>query len=217
MAMALSRGAWRGSLAASGWVMLVAPSLAQTPGASDYRIGPLDRLDVSVFEAKELGVERAQVDASGRLLLPLIGPVTAEGRTTAELAAEIAARLGESYLRSPHVTVSVDEAVSQKISVEGAVNEAGVFELKGRTGLMEAVARAKGELRTANPHRVAIVRLVDGAPRAARFDLATIREGRARDPEVFAGDTVVVDGSAVKGLWRGLVETLPALVVFSYL
>lgn len=212
-----ARGLSPGSLALIAWLMLAAPSLAQTPGAADYRIGPLDRVNVTVFEAKDLSVEKVQVDADGRLPLPLLGPVVAAGRTPGELADEIAARLRVRYLQSPHVSVTVAEAVSQKVTVEGAVNEAGVFELKGRTGLMEAVARAKGESRTANPHRIAIVRVVDGSPRAARFDLAVIRAGRARDPEVIAGDTVVVDGSAVKGLWRGLVETLPALIVFSYL
>ena len=191
------------------------PTLAQT--RADYRIGPLDSLNITVFQVKDLTLEKAQVDAGGQIRLPLIGAVTAGGRTAAELSGDIARRLGETYLQAPQVSVVVSEAVSQKVSVEGAVNEAVVFELKGRTGLMEAVARAKGESRTANPRRVAIVRTVEGAPRAASFDLVAIRAGKARDPEVVAGDTVVVDGSAIKGIWRGLVETLPTLIVFSYL
>jgi len=190
---------------------------AEPSPESVARIGPLDAVSVTVFEAKALGVSHARVDAAGDLTLPLIGEVRAAGRTPTELADDIAQRLAARYLQSPHVVVTIAEAVSQKVTVEGSVNEAGVFELKGRTGLMEAVARAKGESRTANPHRVAIVRVVDGAPRAAKFDLTVIRAGRARDPEVIAGDTVVVDGSFAKGLWRSLVETLPALIVFSYL
>jgi polysaccharide export outer membrane protein len=185
--------------------------------STEYRIGPLDSLDVTVFQVQDLSLKKAQVDARGQLHLPLIGAVTAEGRTATELSTDIAARLGEKYLQSPEVSVVVVEALSQKVSVEGAVNEAGVFPLKGRTGLLEAVAEAKGEARTGNPRRVAIVRTVNGAPHAALFDLTAIRAGRARDPEVFGGDTVVVDGSRAGMLWRNLVETLPALVVFSYL
>jgi polysaccharide export outer membrane protein len=113
--------------------------------------------------------------------------------------------------------VTVAEAVSQKVAVEGGVNEAGVFPLTGRTGLMEMIAKAKGESRTGDPRRVAIVRSVDGTPHAAVFDLTAIRLGQARDPEVLAGDTVVVDGSRRGRLWRNIVEALPALVVFSYL
>ena len=184
---------------------------------AEYRIGPLDSLDITVFQIQDLSLKKAQVDSHGQLRLPLIGAVTAAGRTAAELSADIAARLGEKYLQDPQVSVLVVEALSQRVIVEGAVNEAGVFPLKGRTGLLEAVAEAKGESRTGNPRRVAIVRSIDGAPHAARFDLAAIRSGRARDPEIVAGDTVVVDGSRAGMLWRNLVETLPALIVFSYL
>jgi polysaccharide export outer membrane protein len=190
---------------------------ARAESAAEYRIGPLDSLDVNVFQVADLSLKKAPVDAYGQLHVPLIGAVTAGGRTAAELSADIAARLSEKYLQRPEVSVVVVEALSQKVTVEGAVNEAGVFPLKGRTGLLEAVAEAKGESRTGNPRRVAIVRSIHGAPHAALFDLAAIRAGRARDPEVEAGDTVVVDGSRAGMLWRNLVETLPALVVFSYL
>jgi len=190
---------------------------ARSEPLAEYRIGPLDSLDITVFQIQDLSLKKAQVDSRGQLRLPLIGAVTAGGRTAAELSADIAARLGEKYLQNPQVSVVVVEALSQKVSVEGAVNEAGVFPLKGRTGLLEAVAEAKGESRTGNPRRVAIVRSVDGAPHAALFNLLAIRAGLARDPEVMAGDTVVVDGSRAGMLWRNLVETLPALIVFSYL
>ena len=207
--------------AKAGVLALMAAALVVGGGGAEpiteYRIGPLDSLDVTVFQIPDLSLKKAQVDARGRLRLPLVGAVTAGGRTSAELSADIAARLGEKYLQNPQVSVVVVEALSQKVTVEGAVNEAGVFQLKGRTGLMEAVAEAKGESRTGNPRRVAIVRSVDGAPHAALFDLAAIRAGRARDPEVMAGDTVVVDGSRAGMLWRNLIETLPALIVFSYL
>ncbi|MGI8840428.1 MAG: polysaccharide biosynthesis/export family protein [Caulobacteraceae bacterium] len=192
------------------------PTASAVAAASDYRIGPLDKLDISVFQVKDLSFEKLQVDAAGQIRLPLIGAVTAAGLTAEALSAEIARRLGDRYLRSPQVTVVVEEAVSQKVSVEGAVNEAGVFELRGRTSLMEAVARAKGASKTANLHRVSIVRGVDGAPRAATFDLAAIRAGRARDPEVVANDVVVVEDSQAKVFWRAMVESLPALIVFSY-
>ena len=53
-----------------------------------------------------------------------------------------------SRLQSPQVTVVVNAAAGQKVSVDGAVNQAGVFELTGRTGLAEVVARAHGPSRT---------------------------------------------------------------------
>ncbi len=203
-------------------VCVAGPSLAalSTPPSTadvDYRIGALDKLDITVFQIKDLTVEKMQVDASGQILLPLIGSVMARGKTTSELSNEIATRLAAKYLQSPQVSVTVEEAVSQKVSVEGAVNEAGVFELKGRTSLLEAVARAKGAAKNANLHRVTIVRNVDGSPHAATFDLAAIGQGRARNPEVFGNDVVIVDDSKAKNFWHGLVEAMPALYVLSFL
>jgi polysaccharide export outer membrane protein len=185
--------------------------------AANYLIGPLDKLNITVFQVKDLSVENLQVDASGQILLPLIGSVMAKGKTTTALSAEIADRLKAHYLQSPQVSVTVADTASQKITVEGAVTEAGVFELKGRTSLLEAVARAKGVSKAANSHRVAIVRNVDGAPHAATFDLVAISQGKARNPEVIANDIVIVDTSKGKSVWHGMVEVIPALYLLTFL
>lgn len=211
--IALATPAWAGSDSAP----VDFPQAPASASEVDYRIGSLDKLNITVFQIKDLTIEKLQVDASGQILLPLIGPVVAKGKTTTELSAEIAHKLGEHYLQSPQVSVTVEEAVSQKVSVEGAVNEAGVFELKGRTSLLEAVARAKGVSKNANTHRVTIIRNIDGVPHAARFDLAAIGAGRARNPEVVGNDVVIVDGSQTKAAWRGLIESMPALYLLSFL
>lgn len=194
-------------------IAAMAAPLAET----GYKIGPLDKLDITVFQVKELTVEKLQVDAAGRIILPLIGQLTASGKTTSQLSDEIAARLGEKYLQSPQVSVTVAEALSRKVTVEGAVNEAGVFELKGRTSLLEAVARAKGVAKGANPHRVSIIRSVDGAPHAATFDLAAIGAGKAPNPEILGDDIVIVDTSRSKSIWAGVVQALPALYLLTFL
>ena len=211
--IALAAPAWAGSDS----TLVDFPQAPASASEVDYRIGSLDKLNITVFQIKDLTIDKLQVDASGQILLPLIGSVIAKGRTTTELSAEIARRLGDHYLQSPQVSVTVEEAVSQKVSVEGAVNEAGVFELKGRTSLLEAVARAKGVSKGGNAHKVTIIRTVDGVPHAARFDLAAIGEGRARNPEVVGNDVVIVDGSQAKSAWRGFVEAMPALYFLTFL
>jgi polysaccharide export outer membrane protein len=214
---ALAIGSASPMLAAAPETFARTETSAISPAETEYRIGPLDKLDITVFEVKDLSVQKLQVDASGRIILPLIGSIVAKGKTTTELADEIAARLGEKYLQSPQVSVTVAEALSRKVTVEGAVNEAGVFELKGRTSLLEAVARAKGVSKAANPHHVSIVRIVDGTPHAASFDLAAIGAGKAPDPEVEGDDIVIVDSSKAKSFWNGLVQALPALYVLNFL
>jgi polysaccharide export outer membrane protein len=213
----------------AGLFILAAPAAAQAEPnftaaynpalqapASAYRIGPLDRLNITVFQVKDLTLEKVQVDAGGQILLPLIGSVTAAGKTTEELSREIAQRLGEKYLQSPQVSVVVEDAVSQKITVQGAVTEAGVFMMRGRTSLLEAVAMAKGTTKHANLKRVAIVRAVDGEPHAAVFNLAAIQAGKERNPEVLANDVIVVDTKGSRVFWDNLIQALPALFVFSY-
>lgn len=193
------------------------PKATTSSGMIDYVVGPLDKLNITVFQVKELTVENLQVDASGQILLPLIGSVIASGKTTTQISQEIAHRLSEHYLQSPQVSVVVADTASQKITVEGAVNDAGVFELKGRTSLLEAVARAKGVSKAANSHHVAIIRTIDGAPHAATFDLAAISQGKAGNPEVLANDVVIVDTSKSKSFWHGVVEVIPAFYLFTFL
>jgi len=192
-------------------------SANQPTAVGDYRIGPLDKLNVLVFEVKDLTIENLQVDASGQILLPLIGVVVAKDKTTTELSSEIADKLKEHYLQSPQVSVTVADTASQKVTVTGAVNDAGVFELKGRTSLLEAVARAKGVSKAANMRHVSIVRSVDGVPHAATFDLAAISAGKARNPEVIANDVIIVDTSKSKSVWHGMVEMMPALYLLTFL
>lgn len=180
----------------------------------DYRIGIGDQLNVNVFQVEDLTKEKIPVDAAGQIQLPLIGAVAASGRTTTELANDIATRLEEKYLQDPQVSVTVAQAASQKVTVDGAVTEAGVFELQGRTTLLQAVAMAKGPRADANLQRVAVFRTVNGQRMAAMFDLKEIRRGAAADPEILGDDIVVVDSSALKGAWREVLRALPAFSIF---
>ena len=191
----------------------------QSPSTSntDYRIRQLDKLDIIVFQVRELTLQGLQVDSTGQIGLPLVGRLQVAGRTTSQLEDEIATRLRGTYLRSPQVTVIVSERAAEKVTVQGAVTLAGVFEMHGRTSLAEAVAMAHGTTRTADSRHVAIVRVVDGARHAAVFDLNEINNGRAPNPEVLADDVVFVSDSRSRVMWRNVVEALPALSVLSYL
>lgn len=194
-----------------------APSAGQfrAETAQDYRIGPLDKLNITVFQVKDLTLEEVPVDGSGRIFLPLIGSVLAAGKTTQELSAEIADRLRGQYLQSPQVAVQVAEAVSQKVTVDGSVVQPGVYTMSGPTTLLQAVAMARGpDPRYANLSRVAVFRTINGQRNAAVFDLKAIRAGKAPDPVILGNDVIVVEGSAVKGAIREVLGALPGLAIF---
>lgn len=192
----------------------VIPAAEGTKAPLDYRIGPLDTIDVTVFQEPDLTVKGAQVDASGNMAMPLVGSVVAAGHTATELAGEIQHRLGEQYLQHPQVTVAVASSVSQRVTVQGEVVEPGVYEIRGRTTLLDAIARAKGETRVASMRQVLVFRVVNGQRMGAVFDVASIRRGDAKDPELLGSDTVIVGYSQSRGIWRDFLSTAPLLNVF---
>jgi polysaccharide export outer membrane protein len=181
----------------------------------DYLIGPLDMLSVSVFKEPDVTLPQVQVDGAGRFEMPLIGTVNASGKTAAELSREIARALGERYLINPKVAVNVAAMNSQKVTIEGAVVAPGVFLLQGETTLEGMIALAKGPTRVAKLNQVAIFRKTGGRRTVAVFDLEAIREGRAADPAMVAGDVVVVGFSGLAQVFQDALRTIPALAVFS--
>lgn len=184
--------------------------------ATEYRIGVGDKLDVRVFQVEDLSFEELVVDTSGNINLPLIGAVRGAGRTAGEMASDIARRLAAQYLRDPQVTVTVKEAASQKITVDGAVTKPGVYEMRGSTSLLQAVAMAEGPTRVADLTKVAVFRNIEGRRSVAVFDLSAIRQGRASDPQVLGDDVIVVDTSRLSSALREVVGALPALAAFAY-
>lgn len=188
-----------------------------SPGALDssYIIGAADVLSISVFRVPDLSFDEIRVDSQGDLQIPLIGSVRAAGQTTTSLAAELEGRLSERYLQNPRVTVTVGEAASQKVTIDGAVTKPGVYELRGRTTLLQAVAMASGPSPTANLESVAVFRNQDGQRMVAVFDVAAIRDGNASDPVIEGDDIVIVDTSRLRSFMRDAVAALPALAVFA--
>ena len=200
-----------GSVTAS----LPPPDAVRIAEAREYIIGPADQLEVAVFQADQLN-RTVQVDGQGRIDLPLIGVMTAAGKSTKQLSTEIATALEAKYMRDPQVTVLVKEAVSQKVTVEGSVSQPGVYPVAGRTTLLQTIAMARGTEQDANEKRVAIFRTVNDKRAVAVFDLTAIRKGQAPDPDVYGNDVVVVERSGVKSMLQNITGVAPILGIFSF-
>ena len=178
-----------------------------------YKIAPMDTLTVKVFRMPDLSGDY-EVDLTGHISMPLIGEVTAYDLTTAQLDSALTQKLGEKYLQNPDVSVGIKSSTRRSVTVDGAVNKAGAFPVFGPTTLMQAIAAAGGTREDANARRVAIFRTIGGKRQAAAFDLTSIRRGEAPDPQVYAGDIVVIDGSAVKAAQKQILNSLPILSIF---
>lgn len=125
---------------------LHAPPAAAQEGlrvGSDYRLGPDDRVKVTVAEAPQLGVE-GTVSPAGTLTVPVVGAVPATGLTAAELAAELERRLEADYLARATVTVEVLDVQARTVSVLGAVVRPGAYGFAGDWTVLEAIGAAGG-------------------------------------------------------------------------
>jgi polysaccharide export outer membrane protein len=182
----------------------VVPATAQATAPKEYVLGPLDTITVDVFQEPDLSAKDVQVDAAGNVLLPLVGTVHAAGMTASQLSAEVTGRLAR-YVVRPSVTVTA-ESITQKVTVEGEVNQPGVYEIKGNASLLEALAMAHSPTEVAALDEVIVFRTVNGKRTGARFDLQRIRAGRDPDPLILGGDRIVVGYSSVKGAWRDFMK-----------
>jgi len=173
-------------------------------------IGPLDTIQVDVFNVPELSREM-QVDASGRIAMPLIGTVDARGKTATELADAIEAALRDRYIRNPDVTVNIKSSVSQVVTIDGQVVEPGLYPVTNQLTLVRAIASAKGLTEFAKIDDVVILRTVNGHKMAGLYNLSAIRRGGYDDPPIYANDVIVVGDSSQRRLFRDLISVSPLL------
>lgn len=170
----------------------------------EYLIGPYDRVDINVYGLADL-TRTVQVDASGKIALPLVGEVDAAGRTTSQLATELRAKLAR-YVRDPQVTVSAD-TVNQMITVDGQVSKPGLYPVQGRMTLQRAVAKAEGTTEYARTNYIVVFRRVDEKSMAALYDLRAIRQGLYADPEVYANDVIYVGESGGRRVFQAAMQS----------
>lgn len=173
-------------------------------------IGPLDTIAVDVFSVPELSREM-QVDASGRISMPLVGTVDARGRTAGELASAIEDALRGRYVRAPEVTVNIRSSVSQVVTIDGQVIEPGLYPVTNQMTLLRAVASAKGLSEFAREDDVVILRTVEGRRMAGLYSVDAIRRGVYDDPPIYANDVVVVGDSPTRRRFRDLIAAAPLL------
>lgn len=138
-----------GSIAADVNRNIAATAMLQSSSASrDYQIGPEDLLEITVFNIPEAEGKitprtiTARVSQEGVITLPLLGELNLKGMTTAAVEQRLRERY-DRYIVNPHVGVSVRE-FRQKVSVIGAVQRPGVFELTGPKTVIEVLAMAGG-------------------------------------------------------------------------
>jgi polysaccharide export outer membrane protein len=151
----------------SGESLQLAPT--NTPGAAprqgatsasnrdpDYKLGPNDRLKITVFGQPTLTGEYS-LDGNGVLSFPLIGNVPANGVTISQLQKTIAAKLEPDYLVNPNVSAEV--VTRRPFFVIGEVQKPGNYSYVTSLTALNAVAMAGGFTRRARKNEFYVRRV----------------------------------------------------------
>lgn len=158
----------------------------------DTTLGTGDVFEVRVYGEEELsGTYR--VAADGTIDFPFVERVQVAGLEPGAVADALRARLVEGgFLVRPQISVMVTEYNSKRITVMGAVAEAGTFPLTSGITVVQAISLAGGFTPLANRDQTVVRRVVDGEPRQIVVPVEAIARGRGQDVELRAGDIVFV-------------------------
>jgi len=144
-----------GSIASSS---LLPGATAEAQSSVAYRLSPGDKVRVTVFGHEDLSGE-FELDPEGRISLPLIQYVDAQGSTSQELEANITSSLSPDYLKNPRVTVEVLNY--RPFYILGEVESPGSYDYVNGMTVLESVAVAGGFTYRAKQKKMTIVRASD--------------------------------------------------------
>jgi protein involved in polysaccharide export with SLBB domain len=162
------------------------PLTSQTPTA----LVAGDTVKISFPAAPELD-QTQKIGTDGTLSLPLIGQITASGRTVGQLKSDLEVRY-KSQLQDSEVVVSL-ETRSVPVVVSGAVSKPGKIVFERPATVLEAIMEAGGFTPEADLKRVSLIRIVKGQHKSEVIDLRGILKGEAT-PAIYCsgGDVVYV-------------------------
>jgi protein involved in polysaccharide export with SLBB domain len=152
---------------------------ATEAGTAEYRLGPGDRVKVTVFGEDDLSGE-FEVDGSGRVSMPLIGAAQSGGLTVRELEARLSDRLRE-YLVAPKLAIEVLNY--RPFYILGEVESPGSYPYRAGMTVLNAVVMAGGYTYRADEEDITI----------QRGGSATDAAAATPEAEVLPGDVIRVE------------------------
>lgn len=167
------------------------PPQGVSQAGPEYRIGPEDSLRISVWENRDLTLDLV-VRPDGKISMPLIQDVLAEGQTATELANTIHQRL-QTFVRDPQVSVIVLQVNAPKYFVMGSVTRPGPYLLRSETSILQALSLAGGFTQFASPRSIKLIRNKAGKQEVQKVNYYNIiDEGGEGNYILQSGDTIVV-------------------------
>jgi polysaccharide biosynthesis/export protein len=170
----------------------VAAAQPDTGAVVRYEVQPSDRLQVSVWRDTEL-TQEVIVRPDGAFSFPIVGDVSAVGKTVEELRRELVQALSR-IIPDPVVTVAVLEIRGNKIYVIGQVVRPGEFIVNPRVDVIQALSLAGGTTAFASPSEIFVLRRDNDRQERLPFNFEAVLRGRELEQNVLlrSGDVVVV-------------------------
>ncbi len=167
------------------------PAAERVP-VTEYKIGTGDLLEISVWKDAALS-RQVIVLPDGKIQFPLIGEITARGKTVSLLKDELVDKI-HPFVPDPVLLVSVVQVNSLQVYVIGKVNRPGRFNLNRNINVIQALAMAGGLNPFAKEKKIKICRKENGIDRQFRFNYAKAAEGENPDQNILLqpGDVIVV-------------------------
>jgi polysaccharide biosynthesis/export protein len=156
------------------------PRLPADQAGAVYRLGAGDSLRITVFGEPDLS-GTFKISDNGALVMPLVGQVAAQGLSVPELQKKLVSQLNVKAVKSPDVTIQVEEY--RPFFILGEVKNPGSYPYVPEMTVLTAVAIAGGFTFRAAQNEVSVTRKHNGAPVEARA---------TRDARVLPGDVVYV-------------------------
>ncbi|MDA8165888.1 MAG: polysaccharide biosynthesis/export family protein [Desulfobacteraceae bacterium] len=176
-----------------GMAAAAPPDAASKKPAPDdeYIIGVGDILSIQVWREPEL-TKTLTVRNDGRISMPLVGEVKADGKTIKELTSFLSEEFGK-VITAPAVSVTLVENRSKRYYLEGQVQQPGEFLIDHPITVLQAIARGGGFLEWAKKDKIAVIRRVAGQEQRLSFDYDSFVEGKKQqDILISPGDTIIV-------------------------
>lgn len=165
------------------------------PTAADdptYKIGAQDVLKIDVWREDQL-TRTVPVRPDGKISLPLLNDVQAEGLTPMELGSVIRDDL-KKYITNPQVTVTIVEINSRRIYVTGEVTRPGAFPLLPNMTVLQALTSAGGFTQFAKIKGIYVLRIEGGKQVKHPFSYKDVVNGKKPEDNIQLepGDTIIV-------------------------
>ena len=163
------------------------------PVPADYRVGPGDILEISVWKEPDASSPSVLVRPDGKISMPLVNDLYVSGKTPMEIQAIVVEKLAP-YVNSPNVTVIIRNILSKKVYVLGEVARTGVFDIAQPKTVLQVLTEAGGLQQFAKQSSIYVLRNEGGKQRKLPFNYKEVVSGQKMEQnvELQPGDTIVV-------------------------